>query len=391
MNKSIKLATMIMCSATIGAGCTSGDKSSANYGEDKSFLKEYLELVELTDGDKRVLLTPDYQGRVMTSSAEGEDGKSFGWINRKLISSGEVLPHCNNWGGEDRMWIGPEGGQFAYYFPSTESFDFEKWQVPSIIDTDKWITLSHGEKQATFGTTTSLTNASGAIFNFKLERTVSLLNDKQVEDMIGADIPAGCSSVGFRSENRVFNIGMRAWNKETGAPSIWILGQFISSPENHVVIPTRGDGRIVDNYFGEIPAERLSKKGDCYYFKADGKLRGKIGTPPESTLPMAFSLDREGGLLTIVSFSFDETATDYVNSQWAMQEEPFKGDVINAYNDGPLEDGTIMGGFYEIETSSKALFLKSGESHEHTHNTIHIKGDVAVLEALMNELVSKLK
>ena len=42
----------------------------------------------------------------------------------------------------------------------------------------------------------------------------------------------------------------------------------------------------------------------------------------------------------------------YVNGQWGPQEDPFAGDVINSYNDGPVEDGSIMGPFYEIETSS---------------------------------------
>ena len=47
----------------------------------------------------------------------------------------------------------------------------------------------------------------------------------------------------------------------------------------------------------------------------------------------------------------------YVNSQWGDQDDPFDGDVINSYNDGPTEDGTIMGPFYEIEASSPAAAL----------------------------------
>jgi len=49
--------------------------------------------------------------------------------------------------------------------------------------------------------------------------------------------------------------------------------------------------------------------------------------------------------------------------------------VINSYNDGPLEDGSIMGPFYEIETSSPAANLKSGTSLVHKHTTMHFKGE----------------
>lgn len=381
-------AAMAICSAT---SCAKNCDDSYTYQEDKSFLKDHIEVVELRKGDKMVLTSPTFQGRVMTSSAEGEAGKSFGWVNRKLISSGEVLPHINNWGGEDRMWLGPEGGQFSLFFPSTESFDFEFWQVPSIIDSDKWLTLSRSDSKVTFGTTTSFTNASGTKLHCKLERDIELIDDAQIAKIVGAKLPAGSTSVGFQSKSRVTNIGVNEWNKETGAVSIWVLGQFNTSEDNFVIIPTQGKNQIVDDYFGAVPADRLIHEEDCHYFKADGKMRGKIGVLCDSALPMAFALDRVNSVLTVISFSFDESATDYVNSRWALQDEPFNGDVLNAYNDGPLEDGTIMGGFYEIESSSKALFLKSSETFEHTHTTIHIKGDIESLERLLEDIKARLE
>ena len=52
----------------------------------------------------------------MTSTAGGDAGQSFGWINRELIASGKMQPHMNVFGGEDRFWMGPEGGQFSIFF-----------------------------------------------------------------------------------------------------------------------------------------------------------------------------------------------------------------------------------------------------------------------------------
>jgi len=38
----------------------------------------------------------------------GAHGFSFGWINRELIASGKAMPHINPYGGEERLWLGPE-------------------------------------------------------------------------------------------------------------------------------------------------------------------------------------------------------------------------------------------------------------------------------------------
>jgi hypothetical protein len=60
---------------------------------------------------------------------------------------------------------------------------------------------------------------------------------------------------------------------------------------------------------------------------------------------------------------------------WEIQREPFKGDVINSYNDGPPAPGKPpLGPFYELETSSPALSLAPGEHYTHVHRTFHIVG-----------------
>ena len=364
------------------------------YQQDKEFLNKYLKLVELTNGDKRVLITPDLQGRVLTSTPSGEDGYSCGWINYKLIESQKPLPHCNNWGGEDRFWLGPEGGQYAIFFaPGTsKKFDFEDWQAPALIDTKAWDTLHANANSVCFSTREVLTNWSGNTLSVQLDREVKLLSDSQTAAAIGVKLPANVEYVGFESDNKLTNIGTQAWDKETGALSIWILGQFIPSDENNVILPTKAssEAKINDSYFGKIEESRLQQQADTFYFKGDGNKRGKIGIPSQMTIPTVFALDRANNILTIVKFSFSETATDYINSMWEYQEKPYQGDVINSYNDGPLEDGTVMGGFYEIETSSQALFLAPQQSHTHTNTTIHVKGNLSDLESILEEMMYNL-
>ena len=76
-----------------------------------------------------------------------------------------------------------------------------------------------------------------------------------------------------------------------------------------------------------------------------------------------------------------------MNSKWEMQKEPYKGDVINSYNDGPLADGTQMGPFFEIESSSPAQELKPGETQLYHQTTMHLQGDYDLLKNLVQQLI----
>jgi hypothetical protein len=103
--------------------------------------------------------------------------------------------------------------------------------------------------------------------------------------------------------------------------------------------------------------------------------------------PIAGSYDEERNLLTIVQFSLPDGTTDYVNSMWKFQDDPFSGDAVNSYNDGPLEDGSQMGPFYELESSSPAANLAPGEKLIHYHRTIHFKGEEKDLDPLVRVLL----
>ena len=89
-----------------------------SYQKELQFLKSYVDVIELSDttGKAKLICVPAWQGRVMTSSANGDKGLSFGWINHELIASREIQEHINVFGGEDRFWMGPEGGQFSIFF-----------------------------------------------------------------------------------------------------------------------------------------------------------------------------------------------------------------------------------------------------------------------------------
>ncbi len=151
------------------------------YGYDLKLLTKHTNPVELKNGNARILVSPEYQGRVMTSSSEGENGLSLGWINHDLIASGEVLKQINPVGGEERFWLGPEGGQYSVFFKNGDSFDFENWQTPASIDTETYDLVSSDETHAEFSKSIKIKNYSNFQFEFDVNRKIFLLNNKSIQ------------------------------------------------------------------------------------------------------------------------------------------------------------------------------------------------------------------
>lgn len=370
--------------------------NSTSYAADIDFLRKHTEVIELYDnsGKVRIALTPSIQGRVMTSTVSGGEGSGFGWINRKLIASGKTVKHINAYGGEDRFWIGPEGGQFSVFFKKDEPFDLEHWQTPAPIDTAAYEVAAKTRIKAVFTKKFNLTNYSGFKFDLDLNRTVQLLPAETAFDHLKMQPDPGLKLVAFQTVNQLTNAGTTPWSKSTGLLSIWILGMFKHSPATTVVAPiVEGDREelgpeVTADYFGPLPPDRIQVKHGAVFFKADGQYRSKIGISPARTKPVTGSYDPIAGTLTIVQFSFDKKAADYVNSLWEQQKNPYAGDVINSYNDGAPEPGAEqLGPFYEIETSSAAHELKPGGKLEHTHRTIHITGDKAAMDKVARKVL----
>ena len=99
------------------------------------------------------------------------------------------------------------------------------------------------------------------------------------------------------------------------------------------------------------------------------------------------SYDSDNNILTILKCELPTGRMEYVNSSWEIQDDPYSGDALNSYNDGPLEDGTQMGPFYELETSSPAANLKQGESMSHVQFTMHLTGDFMLLDKVSTDML----
>ncbi len=388
----LALSAGLFYACAFPGGARSRDEPT--FDDDVEFLRRHTDVVVLGDDrGGRIAVVPRYQGRVMTSTA-GASEPGHGWINRDLIASGELRPRINVFGGEDRFWIGPEGGQFAIFFTAGDPFDLEHWQTPAAIDSEPYEVVDRSARAIAMRHTTDLVNFSGTRFRVRIDRTVRLLERADVAIALGGEPAPDLRVVAYESDNRITNAGDRAWEKETGLLSIWILGMFRPSPAMTVVVPFEEGsedvlGPIVnDEYFGKVPPDRLVIGDGVLYFRGDGEYRAKIGVAPRRAKDVIGSYDSERGLLTVVRFTLPHGTMDYVNSMWEIQEDAYGGDVVNSYNDGPAEPGaTPLGPFYELESSSPAVALGPGQSHSHVHRTLHLHGGYEALDRVSRRVL----
>ncbi len=388
------LALLLIVALAVGCGKAAKEESKGiMFKDDVAFLKQHTKVVVLTAKNNlaQAAVNPDLQGRVMTSTAGGPDGLSFGWINREFIASKQNNVHMNAFGGEDRFWLGPEGGQFSIFFKKGVPFNLDNWFTPPPINDEAYDIVAQEADRIHFKKTMHLVNYSETEFDLELNRIVRLLDEKEVEGL-GIAVSQGVKMVAYQSDNKITNTGAKEWTKDTGLLSIWILGMFNPSPSTTVVIPFKSGpeadlGPVVnDAYFGKVPADRLVVKDGLLFFSGDGQYRSKIGISPKRAKPFLGSYDAANQVLTIAHLTIPEGATDYVNSMWQIQDNPFGGDAVNSYNDGPPAPGAKpLGPFYELESSSPAAALKPGETFGHRHTTIHFQGDEKVLDQIARQ------
>ncbi len=367
-----------------------------SYGEDRDFLAKHTQLIELFDSaGGRVAVAPIYQGRVMTSSCDGPEGMSFGFVNRDFISAGVPNEHFNNYGGEERMWISPEGGQFSLWFkPGVKEQTLADWFTPPGLNDGSWPVVSRENNTAvSMAAKMKLQNTSGTRFEVEVGRAVRLLSARDCSEIFGPSAGNAFSQndvkiVAYETINKIANLGP-PMTKEKGLISIWILGMLNAGPKTVVLAPYKsGDPErlgpaVRSDYFGAVPPERLKILPEAVLFRADGLCRSKIGTSQRRARDIVGSIDYQSNVLTLVKFSMPDNPAEnlYMNNLWSPHlDQPYVGDVMNSYNDGPAEPGKKgMGAFYELESLSPAKELKTGESLSHKNVTIHIHANPDIL------------
>jgi len=365
-----------------------------SFAYDLAFLKkkdENLIILSNNCGKSQIIVSPNYQGKVLTSTANGLEGKSFGYINYKAFNSLVSDEHINVYGGENRFWLGPEGGIFSVFFLPEKNQVFENWHTPKAIDTESWNLLLSDSTIVLLEKTAVFPNALGNNLEILLNRKIQILSVEEIEDQFQITLPKNVNIVAYRTENSIKNMNSFEWTMETGTVCIWMLDMLHPSSDAITIVPYNQSQEHFSeiaktDYFGKIPPERIIFTNDKIYLKTDGKYRCKIGLGPLRSCSLAANYDPQAGRLTIVTFTTSKNAC-YLNQEWDTKAKTYDGDVFNAYNDGPLEDGTIMGPFLELKSSSPAAFLKPEEKLLHTHSVFHFSGDEVALSEITNKLL----
>ncbi len=127
------------------AGCAATqnkimNNNSMSFANEVDFLRQYTKTIVLETGNEKVAVCPELQGKIMVSSLNGDNGQTFAWVNRGHIASGVNDPVINSYGGEDRLWLGPQFGQFSIYNLPGDPFD--KWFTPPPFNSAPFLVIS---------------------------------------------------------------------------------------------------------------------------------------------------------------------------------------------------------------------------------------------------------
>ncbi len=120
--------------------------------------------------------------------------------------------------------------------------------------------------------------------------------------MLGTTYTNDVKAVGYFTENNLTNTGQHEWTDSLGMPCIWILDMFPPSAATTVIIPYKknsAENPVNTSYFGEIPPDRVKYPDSTLFFKADGRMRSKVGILPGAAKNRAGSYDADKKILTI--------------------------------------------------------------------------------------------
>ncbi len=355
-----------------------------SYQQDVALVSSRTPVIELVgeDPSARLLITPNLQGRVMTSTYGGPTGKPNGWFDRAKLKAGEG-PYAGL-GGEDRVWIGPLGSQFSFYYQQLEPLNEDNWLVPAVMEQDPYELVVYTPTSVSVRKEMELTNFGGTNFKLRVDREVSLLDKPAAEKNLGVSLPEQVAFVAFRSESRLINQGDNAWDRQTGLATLLSMGMYAGTDSTTVLIPLPDSTELSEifQYFAPLDQNRLRITDGVLHFRTDGRLRSKIGIPRELAPPIYGSYAADEQRLSIVRYRQTDDSL-YFNSNVTVQADPFRGEVIPVYNNGPLSDQVSPeASFYEMESAAALRSLAPGDSLWHYHEVYHFGGEETELAVI---------
>ena len=241
--KKLNYLIIILTGIIMITSCSSSQKSKnkkGTFGYDLNYLSQKDDgLIVLSgNGDKaQVIVSAKYQAKVFTSTANGLEGASLGFVNYKVFDANVIDEHMNGYGGENRFWLGPEGGQYSVFFqPGTEQV-FDNWYTPKPIDIEPWDVVASDTKSVVMKKEMEVANYAGSRFLLNVDRKVSLMEPADAARALGITTAPALNMVAYQTENAITNLNDFEWTTETGTICIWILDMFNPAPKAVTFIP----------------------------------------------------------------------------------------------------------------------------------------------------------
>ncbi|APZ45484.1 hypothetical protein BW723_03855 [Polaribacter reichenbachii] len=381
-----KFLLFIICFVSI-ISCSKKTEESYGYKVNKIAAKtKVFELIS-KNGDSRIAIAPKIQGKILTSTYSGFNGASNGWLNSNIFD--EENPDLAAIGGEERVWFGPLGGQHSFYYQQKKPLSEDNWQVPKSLSTEAYKLKLFTKEKIVMSKKMKLTNFIGTQFDFEVFRKIKLINKEQLRKNLSLKINKNLMYVGYETEHSIQNLGKEKWTKETGLVSIWSAGMFKGSDKSVVILPLTKDVELdsIYQYMGKLDKSRLQIKNKTVLFKADGKYRSKIGIPNKIATPIYGCYIKEKQQLIIVQYH-QTTHQLFSNSKVSIQNNPYLGEVIPIYNNGPMDYAkTNETSFFELESTSPFLELEPYQYSSHYHRVYHFSGDENELNKISEQLL----
>ncbi|MEW4924912.1 DUF6786 family protein [Algibacter sp. 2305UL17-15] len=359
-------------------GCCSPSEHS--YQNLLNTIKSQTEVVELisNNGKARLMVSPFHQGKILASTYDGLDGDYNGWIN--TIALADTISKNKNIGGEERLWLGPLGSQFSFYYQQIKPISDANWKVPETIDAEPYQLVAIEKDVVSLTKNMRLTNFVGTIFNLKIDRTITLFNSEAIKQNLNIDFDSSMNFVAFETKNTLTNTDSIPWTKNTGLIGLWSAGMYKGTDDSVVIIPLQHQGNLdnIYTYFGTLDETRLLLKENTLLFKGDGKYKTKIGIPPQFAPNMYGCYTKSKNRLTIVEYK-KENDSLYSNSFISIQDEPYKGEAIPIYNNNK--------DFFELESNAALKEMQPNETDTHWHRVYHFSGSETELSEIANALL----
>jgi hypothetical protein len=307
-----------------------------------------VELYNLWGG--RVAVCPQWNGRVMTSTCDGLDGTSFGFINVRKINANIEDSPFSYYGGEDQFTFSPTTGGYAV--------------------------TSTNNSEVSLRRTFQTADAAGKLGQFELQRTVSLLDRDGIALVFGEAVDTALnrtdvSAVGFYTANVV--------QSETKAlVSGRLRGMFNATPHTVAVIPYLPndpydeESSLATNFFGGAPNGRIRHLLQTLLIRADGAGRCQISTLRSWTASVWGMIEFQTGSLTLWSYELPMFSDE---------------DSVRFYNHGATHPGEqSFPRFYEADILASPQELYPDESLKYSQYTLHLSADNTTLAHLVKNL-----